>query len=98
MVYSNADTQKLAAFKENKNQSGIYRWVNLHNNKSYIGSSVNLAVRFKDYYSISYLNRETKKSNSKIYRALLKYGYSSFRLEILEYCSEQAILIEREQY
>lgn len=34
---------------------------------------------------------------SIIARALLKYGYSNFRLEILEYC-DPTICLEREQY
>jgi group I intron endonuclease len=32
-----------------------------------------------------------------IYKALLKYGYAEFRLEILEYCYRE-VLIEREQF
>jgi len=32
-----------------------------------------------------------------IHKALLKYGYSNFTLEILEYCSKDKI-IDREQY
>jgi len=32
-----------------------------------------------------------------IYRALLKYGYKNFSLDILEYC-EPDVLIKREQY
>lgn len=32
-----------------------------------------------------------------IYKAILKYGHSAFKLDILEYCSVD-ILIEREQY
>ena len=32
-----------------------------------------------------------------IYKALLKYGYSGFQLEILEYCKPEDA-IEREQY
>jgi len=32
-----------------------------------------------------------------IYKAILKYGYSNFQLEILEYC-ESSNVIEREQY
>ena len=36
-------------------------------------------------------------STSRILRALLKYGYSNFRLEILEYCDSDKCL-EREQY
>jgi group I intron endonuclease len=47
------------------------------------------------YYNIKYITRASK--SSLICRALLKYGYSKFKLEILEYC-EPSILIEREQY
>jgi len=36
-------------------------------------------------------------TSSLIVRALLKYGYSSFSLSILEYCEPEQ-LIEREQY
>jgi group I intron endonuclease len=32
-----------------------------------------------------------------IYRALLKYGYSNFKFEILEYCTPEDT-IKREQY
>ena len=32
-----------------------------------------------------------------IYKAVLKYGYGEFRLEILEYCDPQ-VLIKREQF
>lgn len=55
MVYSNVDTQKLAIVYDNKNKSGIYRWINLNNQNSYIGSSIDLARRFKDYLKISFL-------------------------------------------
>lgn len=45
------------------------------------------------YYSLLSL----AKSNRPIDRALLKYGFSNFRLEILEYSSPEDVL-EREQY
>jgi len=51
----------------------------------------------REYLSISFLERYIKKNRSKIYRALLKYGYSAFSLEILEYC-EPSKVIEREQF
>jgi group I intron endonuclease len=54
-------------------------------------------IRFRDYYNFTFLEGEIKKNNSMIYKALVKYGYSSFKLEILENC-EPNILIEREQY
>lgn len=43
------------------------------------------------------LLRETERNQSAIYRALLKYGNSAFRFEILEHCDPN-VLIEREQY
>jgi hypothetical protein len=43
------------------------------------------------------LNKKIDIYNSRIYRALLKYGYHNFNLEILEYCDKKS-LISREQY
>jgi len=45
------------------------------------------------YYSL----RSLAKSNRPIDRALLKYGFSNFTLEILEYCDKNNVL-KREQY
>ena len=80
IVYKNAD--KLRIISENKGKSGIYRWTNLTNEKSYVGSSVNLSRRFSEYYSIRFLAKEIKKNKSAIYISLLKYGYSNFSVEI----------------
>lgn len=38
-------------FRNNKGKSGIYRFVNLRDGKSYIGSSVDLTRRLRDYLS-----------------------------------------------
>jgi hypothetical protein len=62
-----------------------------------VGSAIDLSRRFRSYYSIGYLLNETIKNNSMIYKALIKYGYSGFKLDILEYC-DASILIKREQY
>jgi|ERR1700679_197995 len=65
------------------------------NGKSYIGSSINLGKRLSNYYSFNYL--VDPKNKMLITKALLKYGYSNFSLEILEYCSKSD-LITREQF
>jgi group I intron endonuclease len=51
------------------------------------------------YFSLAYLERHLNKGKSQIYAALLKYGYSSFSLEIAsqEYC-ERSLAVSREQY
>lgn len=95
--YENADIQKMEILNANQRKMGIYRWTHKEYEKSYVGSAINLSRRFRSYYSIYYILNETKKNNSKIYKALIKYGYSSFRLDILEYC-DPSILIKREQY
>lgn len=97
MTYSNPDLQKDNILKENKNKSGVYRWTNLNNNKSYVGSGVNLSKRIYEYYSDKYLETQLKRGKSAIYSAILKYGRSSFKFEILEYCESEALL-ERETY
>ena len=95
--YKNPLSEKYNIFKDNKNKSGIYRWTNKINNKSYIGSSVKLDRRFNLYYSTGFLINKLWKGKSAIYSALLKYNHSNFSLDIMEYC-ELNKLIEREQY
>lgn len=94
--YDNADSSKDQNVKTNTGNSGIYRWVNKNKGKSYIGSSVNLGKRFTYYYSFKYLN--DPKNKMLITKALLKFGYSNFSLEILEYCNKSDLIIKEQFY
>ena len=94
-VYLEPDKDKELIVNENKSRTGIYRWVLKESGKSYIGSSNKLNIRFKQYFNYNHISYP--KRNLIIYKALLKYGYSGFRLEILEYCSSE-VLLQREQY
>jgi hypothetical protein len=91
--YANADVDKVKIFADNRNKAGVYRWVNNKNGNTYVGSSINLNVRLYTYFSL----RSLAKSNRPIDRALLKYGFSNFSLEIIEYCRREELL-KREQY
>ena len=98
VVYSELTPEKVRLiFKNNNGKSGVYRWNNLITGASYVGSSVDLTRRLRDYLSPKFLKKEIIKNNSIIYRALLKYGYSNFSLEILEYCDKMST-ISKEQY
>jgi group I intron endonuclease len=97
MVTYNASRDKSKFYEENRRKSGVYHLINIINSKSYVGSSVDLSRRFRIYYSLNSLERKLNKGSSAIYSALLKYGYSNFSLNILEYC-EPNVLITREQY
>ena len=91
--YLNSDLMQNLTILENKGKSGVYRWVNVLNGNSYIGSSINISKRLCNYYNLSHLT----KSKMTICKALLKYGYINFSFEVLEYCDKH-ILIKREQY
>ena len=95
--YENADLDKLQIIKENTKKAGVYRWVNRVNGNSYVGSSVNLGDRFRQYFSVTFLESELKKGKSIIYLSLLKHGYSAFSLEVLEYTEKDQTVI-REQF
>jgi len=84
IIYSDLVSNIKVILKKNKGKSGVYRWNNLVTGASYVGSAVDLSRRFRDYFSLKFINKEILKNNSVIYRVLLKYGYSNFNLEILE--------------
>lgn len=79
---------------DNKGKAVVYRWINNTNNKSYVGSTVNLTARLYKYFSIKHLTQYKK----PIHNALLKYGLQNFSLEILEYCEKGVNPTTREQY
>jgi group I intron endonuclease len=96
LKYNNADLLKTQAVRENRGKSGVYLGTNLINGNNYVGSSVNLGKRFSSYFSFNYITNP--KNNMLINKALVKYGYSNFSLEILEYCDDPDLAISREQY
>nr|UYR50920.1 hypothetical protein [Morchella crassipes] len=71
-IYTNALLQKKLILSENKGKSGVYRWTNLENGNSYVGSSVNLYRRLKVYYSLSNALCKIKVGQSRICRSLKK--------------------------
>lgn len=76
-------------------KSGIYRLINLVNQKIYIGSAIDLKRRHREHMS-----RLLKKSheNRHLLRVFLRYGQENFFWEVIEYIEDVSKLIEREQY
>ena len=83
IVYTNSLSCKTDILKENKGKTGVYRWVNRINGKTYVGSYVNLSTRFMFYFSENYLTKILITMYSQISKTLLKNGLGNFDLEIL---------------
>jgi len=72
MKIYNTELHKLTILNENRNKSGIYRWVNNISGKSYIGSSRSLSKReLAERFMATILNVVIVKSLSSV-----RIGYS----------------------
>lgn len=67
-------------------KTGIYKITNTVNNKSYIGSSVNIKKRFARH--LSYLKND-RHENRYLMRAWEKYGEKVFIFEVLLFCEKK---------
>jgi predicted GIY-YIG superfamily endonuclease len=83
-VYNNFKGDRLQLIKDQQNKVGVYCLVNLINGHIYIGSSINLASRMRNYLNNTFLKNK-KNCNMPIVEALLKYGQDNFALLIVEY-------------
>lgn len=63
---------------------GIYKIVNIINNKFYIGSSNNILKRFSTHKNFL---RKKKHHSPYLQRAWNKYGEKNFTFEVIEYCT-----------
>ena len=95
-VYANSDLNKKEIIQDNKNQAGVYQFINLLTKECYVGSSTNLGKRLGQYYNYSFIANPAR-GKSIIFSSILKYGYSNHSLTILEYC-EVPDTISREQF
>jgi len=77
-----------------KGVPGVYALVNKVTGKYYIGSSINLYNRIRDYYSPWYISTYPGLIISK---AITKYGFINFSVLVIETCTPETVT-EREQY
>lgn len=78
-----------------KSKSGIYRIRCIVTGEFYIGSSANIAARFKEH---KYDLRHSIHHNYKLLAEWERHGEESFVFEIVEECEGTAALMEREQH
>jgi group I intron endonuclease len=93
----NLKIDRIQILKNEKDKSGVYCFINNINGHTYIGSSINLASRMRNYLNNAFL-KSKQNINMPITKALLKYGQSSFTLLILEYTPSIEYLTIRETF
>jgi group I intron endonuclease len=96
-VYNNFKLNRLDILKDQKDKTGVYCLVNKIDGNIYIGSSVNLQVRFRNYLNTNFL-KTNKNKNMPITQALLKYGVDNFAVFILEYVIVENLTIRETYY
>ena len=73
---------------------GIYRIFNIINNKTYVGSSINLeSIKYKHFWMLL----RNSHDNNYLQKSFNKYGEESFLFEILEEC-DYSELINKENF
>ena len=83
-IYNNLKDDRAQILKDQKDKSGVYCLINNINGHNYVGSSINLSSRIKNYLNNAYLKNKDN-NNMPIVKALLKQGQSNFSVWILEY-------------
>lgn len=95
--YNSLKNERLQIIRDQKNKTGVYMLINNINGHNYVGSSINLAGRMKNYLNTASL-KSNKNSNMPIVKALLKYGQEEFSLWILEYVEPSNLSIRETFY
>lgn len=83
--------------KRRRGMSGVYKITNIITGEFYIGSSVNIRMRWLDHIK-RYDNPNNKEYNKPLYIAFRKYGINNFKFTILEYCNEDVRLSKEAYY
>lgn len=95
-VYENLKEDRVMIIREEMGKSGVYCLINKVNGHAYVGSSINLASRMRNYLNKAFL-KSKQNDNMPITKALLKYDQSNFTLLIIEYV-EPEFLVTRETF
>nr|YP_009945045.1 GIY-YIG endonuclease [Monilinia laxa]QOE17409.1 GIY-YIG endonuclease [Monilinia laxa]QYB19843.1 GIY-YIG endonuclease [Monilinia laxa]QYB19928.1 GIY-YIG endonuclease [Monilinia laxa]QYB20106.1 GIY-YIG endonuclease [Monilinia laxa]QYB20172.1 GIY-YIG endonuclease [Monilinia laxa] len=92
-VYDSLKENRVNVLKEQRDKSGVYCLINKVNGHTYVGSSINLASRMRNYLNNTFL-KSKQNVNMPIVRALLKYDQSNFTLLILEYVEPKSLTVK----
>lgn len=88
MFFENIEISKAEIYKNLRNKSGVYMFINNITKDLYIGSSINLTSRMTSHF----YHAKSNKGKTIINRAMNKYKLVNFSLAIIEFCIKDAIV------
>jgi group I intron endonuclease len=89
IYFKNLKENKRKIYKELRNKSGVYLFINDVTKDLYVGSSLNLSKRMGSHF---YYANSDKVGKTILIRAMKKYGLENFSLGILEFCKKDVIV------
>lgn len=96
-VYNSLKNDRVQILKNEKDKSAVYLLYNNINRNYYVGSSINITSRMRNYLNKTFL-KSKQNVNMPIVAALLKYDQSNFTLLILEYVEPEFLTIRETFY
>ena len=96
-VYNSLKQCRVQILKDQKDKGGVYCLINNINGHNYVGSSIHLASRMRNYLNNTFL-KSKQNINMPIVKALLKYDQLNFTLLILEYVEPESLVLRETFY
>ena len=96
-VYNSLKNDRVQILKNEKDKYAVYLLYNNINGNYYVGSSINIASRMRNYLNNTFL-KSKQNVNIPIVAALLKYDQSNFTLWIIEYVEPEFLTIKETFY
>ena len=96
-VYNSLKDDRVQILKNEKDKSVVYCLINKINGHAYVGSSINLSSRMRNYLNNTFL-KSKQNINIPIVNALLKYDQLNFTLLLMEYVEAESLTIRETFY
>jgi hypothetical protein len=91
LFFNNIASSRRDIYKQLKNKSGVYLFINNITGDKYIGSSIVLSRRMASHFYHGSIKLDQKNTKSFLYRAMIKYKLENFSLAILEFCKSDTL-------
>lgn len=76
-------------------RTGIYKITNVINNKVYVGSAINIDLRWKEHLNDL---KNNKHHSIKLQRSYTMHGKENFIFQVIELCDKNLLIVKEQEY